>query len=176
MTESTPSARVSLASASRGALLSDCQKFRYALVRRWGQGKPLLFVMLNPSTADAVEDDATIRRCAGFATSHAFGAFEVVNLFAYRATDPQELRAAGWQVGPDNDRHIADAVQRAGAICVAWGANAKGLSRPAEVMRLLRLHATVPIQCLGLTASGHPQHPLMLPADRRLMPFPGLRG
>lgn len=165
-----------LPNASRDAILSECGLFRYWLLRRWGQGKPLLFVMLNPSTADAVDDDATIRRCAGFATDHGYGGFEVVNLFAFRATDPQDLRAGGWKVGPDNDHHIAEATKRAGGICVAWGANAKGLSRPAGVLRLLRLHSNVAIHCLGVTASGHPQHPLMLPADRRLMPFPGLRG
>jgi hypothetical protein len=115
----------------RHATISDCGKFRYRLFRKWGCGSPLLFVMLNPSTADGEKDDATIRRCLRFAMAHDFGELEVVNLFAYRATDPKELRRAGYPVGPENDQHITDAVREAAAVCLAWGSNAAGLERPA---------------------------------------------
>jgi hypothetical protein len=90
----------------RTAIVSDCGRFRYHLRREWSAGSTLLFVMLNPSTADADVDDNTIRRCVGFGQAEGFGAVEVVNLFAFRATDPADLRRAGYLVGPDNDFHL----------------------------------------------------------------------
>jgi hypothetical protein len=83
----------------RGATLSDCGRYRYRLWRRWADGPTVLFVMLNPSTADADVDDPTIRRCIGFARSWGAGALEVVNLYAWRATQPAELKAAVGPVG-----------------------------------------------------------------------------
>ena len=152
------------------ATMSDCGKFRYRLWRKWGEGSPLLFVMLNPSTADASVDDATIRRCIKFAQAHDFGELEVVNLFAYRATDPQDLRRAGYPIGPDNDEHICAAVRESAAVCLAWGSNVAGLERPQIVLPKLRALG-VKLQCLRITRSGYPQHPLMLPSSCRLMPF-----
>lgn len=152
------------------ATISDCGKFRYRLWRKWGEGSPLLFIMLNPSTADAEVDDATIRRCVKFAQAHDFGELEVVNLFAYRARDPKDLRRAGYPVGPGNDEHIMAAVQESAAVCLAWGSNVAGLERPQIVLPMLRCLG-VKLQCLRITSSGYPQHPLMLPASCRLMPF-----
>lgn len=154
----------------RNATVSDCGRYRYRLGRRWGEGAALVFIMLNPSTADAEVDDATIRRCIKFAQAHEFGALEVVNLFAYRATDPKDLRRAGYPVGPENDNHIAAAVVSAAAVCLAWGANVADLERPQIVLPMLR-DAGVQLQCLRITRSGYPQHPLMLPSSCRLMPF-----
>lgn len=155
---------------TRTAVISDCGRFRYRLGRRWDDGDTLLFVMLNPSTADADIDDATIRRCFTFAKAHGFGALEVVNLYAFRATDPKDLRRAGYLAGPENDAHIAAAARDSAAICVAWGANVAGLERPQIVLPLLRATGK-PIQCLRITRSGYPQHPLMLASSCRLMPF-----
>jgi hypothetical protein len=76
----------------RAALFSRDRRFRYRLGRRWGQGAAVCFVLLNPSTADEVVDDPTIRRCIAFARSLGYGGLEVVNLYAYVATDPAELR------------------------------------------------------------------------------------
>lgn len=154
----------------RTALLSPCGKYRYRLGRRWADGDALLFVMLNPSTADADVDDATIRRCVRFAQAHSFGALEVVNLYAFRATQPKDLKLAGYPVGPENDAHTAAAAGDCAAICVAWGANVAGLERPQIVLPLLR-GAGKPIHCLRITRSGHPQHPLMLASTCRLQPF-----
>lgn len=154
----------------RHATISDCCQFRYRLWRKWAIGSPLLFVMLNPSTADGLQDDATIRRCYGFAARAGFGELEVVNLYAYRATKPAELKAAGYPVGPENDQHIREAVLDAAAVCVAWGANVAGLSRPAEALTLLR-DLGVNVKCLRITRSGYPQHPLMLPSDCSLQSF-----
>lgn len=153
------------------AVISDCGKFRYRLGRRWAPGnKVLAYVMLNPSTADAEQDDATIRRCIRFAKDHGYDALEVVNLYAYRATKPADLRKAGYPVGPENDAHIEQVAREAEAVCVAWGANVDGLERPQIVLPLLRRVGT-PIMCLEITRSGYPSHPLMLPSASRLMPF-----
>lgn len=154
----------------KAATISPCGKFRYRLSRRWGEGAPLLFIMLNPSTADGNEDDATIRRCVRFGQSHGFSAIDVVNLFAYRATDPKDLRRAGFPVGPDNDMHIATAAREAGTVCLAWGANVAGLERPQVVLPSLHRMGIEP-KCLRITRSGYPQHPLMLPSSCRLQPF-----
>jgi hypothetical protein len=152
------------------AIISNCKRFRYRLGRQWAGGETLAFVMLNPSTADADQDDATIRRCVGFAKSHGFGAVEVVNLFAYRATKPEDLRRAGYPIGPENDRHIVEVVRNAGAVCLAWGANVAGLERPQIVLPLIRGQGVDPL-CLRITRSGHPEHPLMLPSSCRLSAF-----
>lgn len=164
------SARELLASAQRGAILSECGAFRYWLSRRWAAGTVLLLCMLNPSEADAEIDDATIRRGVTFAHVHGFGGLEVVNLFAYRAKRPADLARGGWQVGPENDEHINLAARSAGAICVAWGAigdRGPASDRVQVVAPILRA-AGKPLQCLQLTRSGFPQHPLYLPASCRL--------
>jgi hypothetical protein len=110
--------------------LSPCGTYRYLLGRRIGGGDRVgLWVMLNPSTADANEDDATIRRCIGFARREGCGLLEVVNLFAYRATDPAALRLADDPVGPANDHFISKAVERAALVVVAWGALRRPLAR-----------------------------------------------
>lgn len=168
-------ARDILAGCKRDAALSECSRFRYRLSRTWGdvEAKHLLFVMLNPSTADAEVDDATIRRCVTFAFAGGFHGIQVVNLFAYRATDPADLKLAGWPVGPDNDNHIKAAANAAAAVCVAWGAvgeRGPANDRVQEVMPILRRAGHAP-QCLRVTRSGYPQHPLYLPADCRLQPF-----
>lgn len=153
------------------ATISDCGKFRYALGRRWSSGSKLLgYVMLNPSTADAEQDDATIRRCIKFAQAHGYDALEVVNLYAYRATKPIDLRKAGYPVGPQNDTMIEHVAKMADAMCVAWGANVAGLERPQIVLPMLR-RIGVPVICLKVTRSGYPQHPLMLASACRLQPF-----
>jgi len=152
------------------ATLSDCGRFRFRLGRHWGDGKPLLFVMLNPSTADAEVDDPTIRRCIKSAKAHDFQALEVVTLFAYRASDPKELKRAGYPVGPGNDDVLVEAAGNAAAVCLAWGANVAGLERPNVVLPLLR-NVRGDLQCLRITRSGYPAHLLMLPSSCRLQPF-----
>jgi hypothetical protein len=82
----------------RTALFSRDRRFRYRLGRRWVEGAAVCFVLLNPSTADEMQDDATVRRCIAFAKAHGFDALEVVNLYAYIATDPADLRRAGYPV------------------------------------------------------------------------------
>jgi hypothetical protein len=148
---------------NRGAIISACGKFRYWLTREWDEERDrLLFIMLNPSTADAEEDDPTIRKCVGFAQRLGYGRLLVVNLYAYRATDPKALKIAGYPVGPENDTHIKIALNAANGVVCAWGVNARGLSRPAEVLSIIREHQATPM-ALRLTDDGIPWHPLMLP-------------
>jgi hypothetical protein len=145
-----------------GATFSADRRYRYRLWRRWDRTRPVVaFVMLNPSTADARHDDPTIRRCVGFARRWGHGGIEVVNLFAYRATNPRALRTVRDPVGPDNRRHIRGALRRAALVIVAWGAGADG-SLLAEL---------VGARCLGLTRAGRPRHPLYLRRDVRPAPF-----
>lgn len=157
-----------------GASFSTDGLFRMHLWRAWSDDARLLFVMLNPSTAGAKFDDPTIRRCMGFGRTLGFGGIEVVNLFAWRATDPRQLRANKYPVGEENDSWIEgavrDAVERGGDICVAWGNMAHGMARTREVLQLIRGAGGAP-KCLGRTALGEPMHPLFVPASRRLQPF-----
>ena len=153
------------------AAISVCGRFRYSLTRCWSDDSPTMcFIMLNPSKADAAIDDPTVRRCIRFARDRGYGGISVVNLFAFRATDPAELKASGWLVGPDNDVHILRAVFDASEVVCAWGANARGHPRVVQVRNLISLWC-VPV-ALGLTDDGVPRHPLYLRADSVLTPLP----
>lgn len=145
-----------------GATITDC--YRYDLWRRWGaQGADAMFVCLNPSTADDLDDDPTLRRCIGFARSWGFGGVRIGNLFAYRAQDPRQMLRAPDPVGPRNDEYLLAMAQSAAIVVAAWGNLCGHLGRGARVRQLLpRLHY------LRLTQSGQPGHPLYLPAT--LMP------
>jgi hypothetical protein len=155
----------------RTAKLSDCGTYRYSLARTWDPSiGAALFVCLNPSTADHAKDDPTVRKCVGFATRWGFGAMWIVNLFAYRATDPKELRAAQKRgvdiVGnPANQCAIDEAAAGAGRIVLAWGANATLWTPYTQaVVRSIRrsVVGTAPLWHLGLTGDRQPRHPLML--------------
>ena len=157
-----------------GATLSPCGRYRYKL---WRYGlydslvpRTMLFIMLNPSTADAMVDDPTIRRCRSFAMRDGYSQLEVVNLFALRATDPRELARAPDPIGPDNDAIIAKAVLRArdsgGCVVAAWGAHAIARRR-AAVVEAIRQNGAA-LMCLGLTKDGSPRHPLYVRSDEPL--------
>lgn len=151
---------------SSSALLSPCNTYRYRLGRSWGAGAADVWIMLNPSTADATIDDPTIRRCVGFSRGWGAGSLVVVNLFALRATDPAELAHHSDSVGPDNDRHIAEAAIEAsingGMILAAWGAHPMATERAAAVARLV---GPTTLLCLGTTKAGAPRHPLYVKGD-----------
>ena len=136
-------------------------RYRYSLTRRWSRGPRVTWVLLNPSTADARQDDPTIRRCIDFSRRWGFGALEVVNLFALRTPYPEVLRAATDPVGPLNDRALRRAIARSDAVVAAWGAHG-ALAGRADAIR-----AALPDDALalGLTARGEPAHPLYLPGD-----------
>jgi hypothetical protein len=135
---------------TKAARFSADQVYRYNLTRIWdGSRGALVVIGLNPSTADATTDDPTIRRCIGFAKRERLGGLVMLNLFAFRATDPKRMRCADDPVGPDNDHAIREAVaanRRLGSVFVAaWGAHGSHLRRDAKV------HAMIPdLKCFGV--------------------------
>lgn len=150
---------VSLFPKLSGAVIDG--DYRYSLWRTLKTTKHprrLLFIMLNPSTADAQCDDPTLRRCLGFASSWGYDVLEVCNLFAYRATDPVVLRRVLDPVGPSNNEYLEQAVVRASVVVAAWGTRGDLKNRAADVTELtIRLRQ---LSCLGLTKDGFPRHPL----------------
>jgi hypothetical protein len=154
-----------------GAVISPCGTYRYQLVRRWGQSASAVFIMLNPSTADAVQDDPTIRRCVGFAKREACGGIIVVNLFGLRSPDPAALIRHADPVGPANDTHILASVgSGASVVIAAWGAHSFAAERAHKVHALLTAQR-VKLLCLGLTQEGYPRHPLYVRRDAPLIPL-----
>lgn len=154
-----------------GATIDETGRYRYTLWRSWdGRRKKLAFVMLNPSTADAVENDPTIRRCIAFARHLDYGRLEVVNLFAYRATKPEALRQVDDPVGPQNDDHLKQAAAGAHRVILAWGNHGLLKKRNRHVLSLLS-EITTPF-CLGITDLGQPRHPLYVKGDFKPIPFP----
>lgn len=158
--------------------ISEDGVYRYRLVRRWADPlHHLPFIMLNPSTADGLADDPTIRRCVGFAKAHGYTGIAVYNLYAYRATDPLELWSAQRDgvdiVGPDNDRRLTNlftwAQEAMVPIVAAWGANAK-LERVNQIIGMPG--AELALWALGETRDGAPRHPLYLRSDAILTPWP----
>ncbi|KGJ05659.1 hypothetical protein SAMN04487972_105129 [Paracoccus halophilus] len=149
------------------AVFSRCGVYRYALTREWGQGRRIAFVMLNPSVADHRRNDPTIARCESRARDLGATGYRIVNLFAFRATYPQELRGAADPVGPGNDATIRRAAAWADLVICAWGADGALLDRGAEVARMLRRDG-YRLCHFGLTKNGAPRHPLYLP--RALQP------
>lgn len=145
------------------ATFSPCGAFRYALTRCWAPGSPrLAFVLLNPSTATEAADDPTIARCVRRARDGGFGAVRIVNLFAFRAIRPAELRAAADPVGPQADAAIATAARWADLIVCGWGNHGALQGRGPAVAAVLR-RAGHRLHHLGLTQAGHPMHPLYRP-------------
>lgn len=156
----------------RGATISPCGRYRYDLWRTWGPEPHLLFVLLNPSTADAQRDDPTVRRCIGFARRFGAGGVGIVNLYARRSSDPRDL----WHwsepdpVGPENDEFIGRAASLCDCIVCAWGAFPRATERGRAVYRMLD---SAKVRVLGTTKAGHPRHPLYLPGEAGLLEWSG---
>lgn len=158
-----------------GASFSACGKYRYSLTRTFGgaDGRAV-FIMLNPSTADATQDDPTIRRCIGFAKAWNCGELVVLNLFAIRATDPAVMLADADPEGPDNEEHfrryLAGAQHAETIIVCAWGAHGKHRNQGRKVMGWLQRWDITP-ECLGVTKDGQPKHPLYLAGKSVRIPY-----
>lgn len=151
----------------RWAEFSDCGTYRYTLGREWDESlRRLLFILLNPSTADAQHDDPTNRLGVGFAKRWGYGSVLFVNLFAFRTPYPVDLKRASDPVGPDNDHWIQLEATRADRIVAAWGVHGVYRRRNRAVMRQVQ-----GMYCLGLTKAGHPLHPLRQPGNLELVPF-----
>jgi hypothetical protein len=151
------------------AIFSEDRRHRYMLERTIRKteaeaGNTVLFVCLNPSTADELRDDPTVRRCVGYAKRWGFSRLVVCNIFALRSTDPKALYGHPDPIGEDNDRHLLDETIRADRVVAAWGAHGGYKLRGATVLQML-LEATSEVHRLGQTKDGHPRHPLYLRAD-----------
>lgn len=148
-----------------GALFSECRQYRYRLWRSWDTSKPVLgFVGLNPSTADETVDDNTMRKCQAFARAWGFGRFEMLNLFAWRSTDPHGLLCAAEPVGADNDRHLVDGARACDRLVLAWGSHTflgELLTKRAGIVRTAISNGR-DVGVLGVNKDGSPKHPLYL--------------
>lgn len=162
-----------ISALDNGALFSPCRRWRYMLWRRWDPSQDAcVFIGLNPSTADETNDDPTIRRCIRYARDWGCGSLWMLNIFAYRATDPNEMKAQGINaVGPRNNEYLFHAVRQADISIAAWGVHGDFLSRAQDVKRLLS-QGDMRLHVLKLTKHGHPAHPLYLRSD--LLPCPWL--
>lgn len=153
------------------AIFSDDRVYRYQLTRMtsW-QRTTCLFIMLNPSTADETKNDPTVARCIDFTKRWGFGRLEVCNIFAYRATEPRELRRLTEQqaVGPDNDHHIASAIGRADRVVCAWGNHGEMHGRGVQVRNAIILAGKIPL-AFKITGAGQPIHPLYQKKDAPLI-------
>ncbi len=154
----------------RTADISEDGLYRWRLMRIWGSPRRLLtFIMLNPSAADALKDDPTIRRCMGFARSLDFEGIQVVNLYAFRATKPVDLWTAADPIGRRNNAILREVLTDGSAVIAAWGAHA----RPARVEWVLRQPGAADLSALHVTKHGAPGHPLYLPSAARPVPWSG---
>ncbi len=166
-----------------GATISPCGRYRYTLWRKFkNKGSRLMWIMLNPSTANAVDDDPTIRRLISFSKREGAAEMFVVNLFAYRAADPKDLRIVSKVgndiAGPLNRETVERILYDSDTCIVAWG-NGGSMHRAGREMKKLldefnnKLCSLdrVPVVCLGVTKHGHPKHPLYVAANKALTPF-----
>lgn len=156
------------------AKLTDDGLHRLWLTRDWDSLKPTMVVIgLNPSTADATQDDPTIRRCIGFAKREGCGALTMLNLYTFRATDPDALFAQPYsqQFHPENEHaHQTWCLNKSRKVVAAWGAEPRAnelaikYAEWADVMGIA-------LWCLGRTKSGQPRHPLYVKGDAPLLSF-----
>lgn len=171
----------------RSAIFSDCRRWRYTLRIVWDEAKPLCqFIGLNPSTADEIKDDPTLRRCKGFCRQWGFGGLIMTNLFAYRATEPEDMKAfAGDPVGEAiprgafteltqfdnlNDYYLWTVAEECTQTIAAWGVHGAFRDRAVDVMELFE-DFSLPMYCLGCTQDGHPKHPLYLSKNLKPIAF-----
>lgn len=164
-----------MSSIIKSAKISDCHQYRYQLTRYWVGGSFQPFVMLNPSTADASNDDPTIRRCMSFARREGVGGIVVANLFAFRATSPADMKAAADPFGPENESALyvvarAAVIGKRPIIC-AWGAHGDEFGTNLLAVEIFQQEGAT-LACLGKTKDGHPRHPLYVKGDAPLVPYP----
>lgn len=144
------------------AIFSPCNRYRYELRRQWGHNTKnvLCFCLVNPSKAGAIKGDTTTSKCTGFAKVHGYDGICLINLYAFCATDPMDMKAQVDPIGPDNDGHLRRVAQEFRSIICAWGVNAYP-DRVRDVMRIFTVENCY-LSCLGVTKDGHPRHPVRL--------------
>jgi hypothetical protein len=154
-----------------GAIIDSTGQYRYSLTRVWNPSKEkVVFICLNPSTADGETDDPTLKRCIDFAKrwhNGKYGSLEMVNLFSFRATDFNVLRDVENPVGTENDDFIVKAVRSASLVVVAWGEKGIYRDRHKEVIELIS-NEEIDVHCLDILKCNQPKHPLF--AKKELTP------
>ena len=150
---------------NRKTVFSEDRIYRYVLWREWDMlnSAYAMFIGLNPSTADETQDDPTIRRCIGFAKEWGFGSLCMTNLFAFRATKPEDMKKSVDPVGQDNDYWLKECGSNAGRIIAAWGTHGCFMNRDYSIMTTVKN-----LKCLGKTKTGFPKHPLYLKKNCRV--------
>ena len=156
-----------------GAQFSSCRRWRTLLWRRWDARRPVAnFIMLNPSTADEMKLDPSCTRARRYAERWGYGALLVTNIFSYRETSPEKMKAAKDPVGRGNDAAILEAARAAQLVVCAWGNHGEFLGRSAQVLKMLS-EKKIQTHALRVTALGEPSHPLYLPSSLRPATFSG---
>lgn len=144
------------------AIFSSCKKYRYTLTRIWDSKKPLvMFIGLNPSTADEIRNDPTVARCINFAQAWGYGGMIMTNIFAYRSTNPYAMMSQEDPVGLENDAYLVDSSRQASLIMAVWGIHGSLSDRGKQVVKLMKA-AGCELHHLGMTKEGYPKHPLYL--------------
>lgn len=154
-----------------GAIFSEDEKYRYCLWRAWLEGPTMVVVGLNPSTANHEEDDATIAKLTRIAKQRGYARLAMLNLFAYRSTDPKKLREAFVEpIGARNDHFLMMAFDKAETVIAAWGNHGTLGGRDKQVIEMMnRLRCDV--KCFGLNKNGTPKHPLYQKDDTSFVQF-----
>lgn len=159
-----------------GAKFSECRRWRYTLWRRWSafdeSERLAVWLCLNPSTASEHKNDPTVTRCIEFSKSWGHTGMVMLNLFAYRATDPREMKRFEEPIGSENDATIIEVCQYAATVICGWGNHGLFNDRASKVLSKLRRHKVKP-HCLVITGKGQPQHPLYVKASTQPIPFSG---
>lgn len=163
------------------AIISTCGKYRYRLDRQltMGDGPVYAFFGINPSTADASLDDATVRKWTGFCKRWGASRYIVGNVFAYRATDVKALATVEDAFGDDIGEHITDIIEESDILVPCWGNMSKvppKLQWAFDVLMDALLSSGKPVRHFGLTKAGDPKHPLMLGYDTPLLDWAGANG
>tara|TARA_B100000795_G_scaffold263796_1_gene243434 strand:- start:1720 stop:2196 length:477 start_codon:yes stop_codon:yes gene_type:complete len=156
-----------MSTIKKSAVFSSCRKYRYSLTREWNlTGNYVLFIGLNPSIADELIDDPTLKRCINFAKDWGYGGLIMVNLFAYVSTHPSELKNTKLPIGKENDKHILKNHQKSQLTVIAWGNDGYLYDRDKEVLAIIDSP-----MCLNINKSGQPAHPLYQKKDQELINF-----
>lgn len=156
---------------NQATIFSPCRKYRYTLWREWDPALPYCqFIGLNPSTADEVLNDNTVRRCIDFSRRWGFGALCMTNIFAWRDTDPAKMKVQEDPVGPENDRWLLEIAKGSGRVVAAWGTHGAHMAR-GEVVRIALEDAGISLLCFRQTKNRQPEHPLYQPGARPLIPY-----
>lgn len=163
-----------IVTSASGAAFSRCRRWRYLLWRRWDEHQPLAnFLMLNPSTADELQLDPSCTRARNYAERWGFGAVVITNIFAWRATDPEEMKRSRDPVGRANDAAIVRAAREAQLVVCAWGNHGAHGARAERVLRILK---GIELHVLRVNGGGHPAHPLYLPGALQPLSWSGGQG